>query len=81
LAAAAGISLGEKGSIRVNHRKQSTPAVFWASGDCAESYHLYSRRPFYVALGTVANKQGTVAGINLAGGYATFPGVVGTAVS
>jgi NADPH-dependent 2,4-dienoyl-CoA reductase/sulfur reductase-like enzyme len=29
----------------------------------------------------VANKQGTVAGINLAGGYATFPGVVGTAVS
>jgi NADPH-dependent 2,4-dienoyl-CoA reductase/sulfur reductase-like enzyme len=29
----------------------------------------------------VANKQGRVAGINLGGGYATFPGVVGTAVS
>jgi len=29
----------------------------------------------------VANKQGRVAGINLGGGYATFPGVVGTAAS
>ena len=29
------------------------------------------------ALGTVANKQGRVAGINISGGYATFPGVAG----
>jgi NADPH-dependent 2,4-dienoyl-CoA reductase/sulfur reductase-like enzyme len=34
-----------------------------------------------VALGTVANKQGRVAGINLGGGYATFAGVVGTAIT
>ncbi len=34
-----------------------------------------------MALGTVANKQGRVAGINIGGGYATFPGVVGTAVT
>jgi NADPH-dependent 2,4-dienoyl-CoA reductase/sulfur reductase-like enzyme len=53
----------------------------WAAGDCVESFHLVSRRPFYIALGTVANKQGRVAGINLGGGYATFRGVVGTAVS
>ena len=32
-------------------------------------------------LGTHANKQGRVAGINIGGGYATFPGVVGTAVT
>jgi NADPH-dependent 2,4-dienoyl-CoA reductase/sulfur reductase-like enzyme len=32
-------------------------------------------------LGTHANKHGHVIGTNLAGGYATFPGVVGTAVS
>ena len=81
LAAAAGLTLGEKGAIRVNPRMQSSAAGVWAAGDCAESFHLVSRRPFYVALGTVANKQGSVAGINLAGGYATFPGVVGTAVS
>jgi NADPH-dependent 2,4-dienoyl-CoA reductase/sulfur reductase-like enzyme len=81
LAAAAVIPLGEKGSIRVNERMETGIAGIWAAGDCAESFHLVSRKPFYVALGTVANRQGRVAGINLGGGYATFPGVMGTAVT
>lgn len=81
LARQAGIPLGVKEAIRVNARMQTGVEGVWAAGDCAESFHLVSRRPFYVALGTVANKQGTVAGINLAGGVATFPGVVGTAVT
>ena len=81
LAAAAGIPLGEKGSIRVNARMETGIAGIWAAGDCAESFHLVSHRPFYIALGTVANRHGRVAGINLGGGYATFPGVVGTAVT
>lgn len=81
LAAAAGIPLGEKGSIRVNTRMETGVAGIWAAGDCAESFHLVSRRPFHIALGTVANRQGRVAGINLGGGYATFPGVMGTAVT
>ncbi len=81
LAAAAGIPLGEKGSIRVNERMETGIAGIWAAGDCAESFHLVSRKPFYEALGTVANRHGRVAGINLGGGYATFPGVVGTAVT
>lgn len=80
-AAAAGIPLGEKGSIRVNERMETGTPGIWAAGDCAESFHLMSRRPFYVALGTVANRQGRVAGINLGGGYARFPGVMGTAVT
>jgi NADPH-dependent 2,4-dienoyl-CoA reductase/sulfur reductase-like enzyme len=37
--------------------------------------------PTWVALGTVANRQGRVAGLNLAGGDATFPGVLGTAIT
>ena len=81
LAAAAGIPLGEKGAIRVNERMETGIAGIWAAGDCAESFHLVSRKPFYVALGTVANRHGRVAGINLGGGYATFPGVMGTAVT
>jgi NADPH-dependent 2,4-dienoyl-CoA reductase/sulfur reductase-like enzyme len=52
----------------------------WSAGDCVESFHLVSKRPFYVALGTVANKQGHIAGINIGGGNVTFPGVVGTAI-
>ena len=81
LAADADIPLGVKGAIKVNDRMQTEVEGVWAAGDCAESFHLVSCRPFYVALGTVANKQGRVAGINLGGGYATFPGVVGTAIT
>jgi NADPH-dependent 2,4-dienoyl-CoA reductase/sulfur reductase-like enzyme len=77
----AGISLGEKGAIAVNERMQTNVEGVWAAGDCVQSFHLVSRRPFYVALATVANKQGHVAGINIGGGSAVFPGVVGTAVS
>jgi NADPH-dependent 2,4-dienoyl-CoA reductase/sulfur reductase-like enzyme len=43
--------------------------------------HRVSGQPAAIALGTHANKQGRVAGINITGGAAAFPGVVGTAVS
>ncbi|GAB4406444.1 MAG: FAD-dependent oxidoreductase [Anaerolineales bacterium] len=81
LARAAGIPLGVKGAIRVNERMQTEVAGIWAAGDCAEVFHLVSRRPAHIPLGTTANKQGRVAGLNLGGRHATFPGVVGTAVS
>lgn len=81
LAKNAGIPLGPKGSIRVNELQQSETANIWAAGDCAQSYHLVSRKPVYVALGTIANKQGRIAGMNLGGRYATFPGIVGTAIT
>lgn len=77
----AGIELGAQGAIAVDRRQQTSAAGVWAAGDCAQSYHLVSQRDVYVALGTVANKQAFVAGTNIAGSYATFPGVVGTAIS
>ena len=49
--------------------------------DPVESVHRLSGQRVVIALGTHANKQGRVAGINLGGGYATFPGVIGTAVT
>jgi len=81
LAERAGISLGVRKAIKTNDRMQTNIPGVWAAGDCAESFHLVSRRPVHIALGTIANKQGRVAGVNLGGRYATFPGVVGTAVS
>ncbi len=81
LAADAGVETGVKGAIRVNARMQTSVDGIWAAGDCAESFHLVSRQPTHIPLGTVANRQARVAGINLGGGYATFPGVVGTAVT
>jgi len=80
LARSAGIPLGVQNGIRVNARMQTGVEGIWAAGDCVESFHRVSRKPFYVALGTVANRQGRVAGINIGGGYATYPGALGTAI-
>ena len=76
-----GMALGDTGAIRVDERLQTSVAGVWAAGDCAESRHRVSGQQVHIALGTVANKHGLVAGTNIAGGDATFPGVVGTAVS
>jgi NADPH-dependent 2,4-dienoyl-CoA reductase/sulfur reductase-like enzyme len=81
LAADAGLELGVRGAIKVDRRQRTSCEGVWAAGDCAESFHLVTRQPTHIALGTVANRQGRVAGINIGGGYATFPGVVGTAIS
>lgn len=81
LAADAGIETGVRGAIRVDRRQQTSADGVWAAGDCAESTHLVSGEPTYVALGTTANRQGRVAGINIGGEYATFPGVLATAAS
>src|SRR4029079_13524355 len=81
LARDAGIPLGPSGGIAVDHRLRTQAAGVWAPGDCVESVHRLSGQRAVVALGTHANKQGRVAGINLGGGYATFPGVIGTAVT
>ena len=81
LARAAGIPCGPTDGVRVDRRMRAGVDGVWAAGDCAEKFHLVSRRPVAIALGTHANKEGRIAGINIGGGYATFPGVLGTAVS
>ncbi len=81
LAEQAGIALGSSGGIAVDTRMRTQAEGVWAAGDCVESIHRLSGQRVVVALGTHANKQGRVAGINIGGGYATFPGVIGTAVT
>ena len=81
LAEAAGIKLGPSGAVQVDATMRTGRENIWAGGDCAESFHLVSRRPVNIALGTVANRHGRVAGTNIGGEYAAFGGVVGTAVS
>jgi len=81
LAGDAGIALGEKGAIKVNDWLQTGKEGVWAAGDCVESFNLVSKRPMYIALATVANKQGRIVGINIGGGRARFPGVVATAIT
>ncbi|MDY6874671.1 MAG: FAD-dependent oxidoreductase [Chloroflexota bacterium] len=80
LAQAAGVALGATGAIATDsHMRTNLPGVY-AAGDCAETFHLVTGEPAYIPLGSTANKQGRVAGTNVAGGEATFDGVVGTMV-
>ncbi|MEI5135400.1 FAD-dependent oxidoreductase [Streptomyces libani] len=82
LAAAAGLPLGESGGLLTDlAMRVRGQDHLWAGGDCVEVLDLVSGRTRHIALGTHANKHGQVIGANVGGGYATFPGVVGTAVS
>ncbi|MGH8868875.1 MAG: FAD-dependent oxidoreductase [Actinomycetes bacterium] len=78
----AGLPVGDSGGLCTDLRMRVTGVDgVWAAGDCVESLDLVSGRRIHVPLGTHANKQGRVAGINLGGGYATFPGLVRTAMT
>ncbi len=81
LAAAAGIELGPKGAIVVDDRQATAVDAVWSAGDCATATHLVSGETVHIALGTYANRHGRVAGINMAGGDARSPGVLGTAIT
>ena len=80
LAKAAGIELGKTGAIAVDSRMETrTPGIF-AAGDCCETVNRMTGTPIWMPLGDIANLQGRVAGENVAGGNAYFPGVFGTAI-
>ncbi|MEM1551454.1 MAG: FAD-dependent oxidoreductase [Candidatus Bathyarchaeia archaeon] len=81
LAVDAGIALGETRAIKTNARMETSIKDVYAVGDCAESTHIVTQRPALQQLGTVAVRHGKVAGINAAGGYALFTGVLGSAVT
>ncbi|RIK09153.1 MAG: flavoprotein oxidoreductase [Acidobacteria bacterium] len=81
IASEAGIEIGESGAIAVDHAQQTSVDGVYAAGDCAEVFHLVRQRWVNIHLGTIANKAGRVAGLNIAGGRARLPGVVGTAMS
>ncbi|MFF3224017.1 FAD-dependent oxidoreductase [Nocardia suismassiliense] len=82
LARAAGLPLGEYGGLLTDlAMRVRGHENIWAGGDCVEVLDLVSGRERHIALGTHANKHGQIIGAGVGGGYATFPGVVGTAVS
>ncbi|MEV0965925.1 MULTISPECIES: FAD-dependent oxidoreductase [unclassified Streptomyces] len=82
LARAAGLPVGTYGGLLtdLSMRVRGYENI-WAGGDCVEVLDLVSGRERHIPLGTHANKHGQIIGAGAGGGYATFPGVVGTAVS
>ena len=81
LAGNAGLKLGFKGGIVVDDEMRTSDPHIWACGDCVQMKNRITGQAVYVPLGTTANKQGRIAGGNLAGEHETFKGVLGSMVT
>ncbi|WP_046173367.1 FAD-dependent oxidoreductase [Domibacillus indicus] len=75
-----GIHMLPNGAITVNDRLETSVPGIYAAGDCASHFHLVKQKPDYIPLGTTANKQGRIAGLNMAGARRSFKGITGTSV-
>ena len=78
LAADAGLHVSRSGAIVVNEHMQTSDPDIYAAGDCVEITNLVSGRKFFAPLGSLANKQGRVAGDNICNIPSTFKGGVGS---
>ena len=66
--------------IVINNRCQTSDPDIYAGGDCVVTTNLVSGQRVYSPMGSTANRQGRVIGINITGGDATHEGVLQTAV-
>jgi NADH oxidase (H2O2-forming) len=81
LAQKVGVEIGSTRGIRTDERMMTSLKDVYACGDCAENVDFITRKPMLMGLGTLAVRQGRVAGINAAGGDEKFPGIVGAKVT
>ncbi|MEW8970149.1 CoA-disulfide reductase [Mesobacillus jeotgali] len=75
-----GIKTSVNGAIEVNAYMQTSIEDIYAAGDCATQYHRVKEKDDHVPLGTHANKQGQIAGLNMVDVHKTFKGIVGTSI-
>ncbi len=85
LAKDAGIELGITGAIKTDNKMRTSIQHIYAAGDCTEDIFIPTKQSVYLALGTIANKQGRVAAINASGipngKTEQFDGVLGSMVT
>ncbi|MCA0985063.1 FAD-dependent oxidoreductase [Halobacillus yeomjeoni] len=75
-----GIAKGVADAIEVNGFMETSIMDIYAAGDCATQFHRIKQKSDYVPLGTHANKQGQVAGLNMINQRKVFQGIVGTSI-
>jgi NADH oxidase (H2O2-forming) len=76
----AGVEIGEVGGMVVNKRMRTRIPDIYGAGDCAEDHFGLLGFPFISMLGTVATRQGVVAGMNMVGAEAEVPKFYNAAV-
>jgi NADH oxidase (H2O2-forming) len=63
-----GCKIGETGGIFINEKSETSVKNVYAVGDCTEYYDFVTKKPVSIGLGSIAVRQGIVAGVNAAGG-------------
>lgn len=74
-----GIRMAKNGAILVDRELRTSIEDIYAAGDCILVYNKVMEEDGYLALGTVANKCGRIAGANIAGEHNKFVGALGSA--
>lgn len=77
---AQGFAKLENGALIVNEKMETSIPNVYAAGDCASHFNRVNQKDDYLPLGTTANKQGRIAGLNIAGFNQKFRGIVGTSI-
>ena len=77
----AGIELGYANAIKVDEYMRTNIPDIFAAGDCATVRSYITNEDTYLPMGTTANKQGRIAGENVAGGSARSRGIAGSAIT
>lgn len=80
LARKAGLEIGPNGGIKVDMFMRTSDPFIFACGDCVEVENLVCGKSTYMPMGSLANKQGRVVAINIAGGSEAFRGAVNSVI-
>ena len=80
LAKSAGLTLGERGGIRVDEHMRTSDPHIWAVGDAVEVRDVVTGQWALIPLAGPANRQGRVAADVICGRQSSFRGVQGTAI-
>ena len=76
----AGLELGIKGSIVVNHRMETSVPDIYAVGDAVQIRNFVTDTDTLLSLAGPANKQGRIAADNICGGDSHYTGGQGSSV-
>lgn len=74
-----GIQMAPNGALVVDRMMRTSLPDVYSAGDCSMSYNRLMEENSFLALGTVANKCGRIAGANIAGQQQEFAGALATA--
>lgn len=81
LAVDCGLSIGDKGGIRINRFMQTNDPDIYAAGDCVEVTNLITHEKQHWPMGDAANLQGRVTAQNMVfGNSEEYEGFIGTGI-